>query len=224
MNISQSHNRTQTSVQKYNVSRNGNTRGDPNTGNTSDTVNFSFEANLLYELIGNHGYIQDRLVPWYFPEAYLVNAETALDLSSTLVRRAQKTGLPIDLNFMFEEIKKLNGIFMEDNEFTCHSKELAEHMEKSEYTDFKPASILSNEDKQVLKLLHQFIAGLGENTISYVEDFALLYALEKQKNEIQLIPQTAKYIVDKYIDIIDPRFVPMLIDFYVEHKPKIKKS
>jgi len=190
-------------------------------------VHFSFEATLLYELIGKYGDISGDLQPWYFPEAYLHNAEKALSVASRIVNQASMAHIQMDLNFVFKEIRELNHIHFERDIFQPHSAELAKFLEifVAAHEGFSPGKNLADSDRNILQLLHDFAIRQG-NPVSQVEDFALLYALTKFENRasdttVQLNGNTAKYLVQHHLDLIDPDFVPLLIDFYKTHKEAI---
>lgn len=198
-----------------------------NTDSELRNVHFSFEATLLYELINKHGDISDQLLPWYFPEAYLQNAELALNIASKIVDQAKLAGIHMDLNFVFNEIRELNQIQHGRDNYQVHSSNLAVQLKQLQQKapEFQPERLLTNNDREILEMLHRF-ATQNRHPLSQVEDFALLYAISKWENQrnqvsLQLSGNTAKHLVENHLGLIEPQFVPLLIDFYKMNKGEI---
>ncbi|MDH5299985.1 MAG: hypothetical protein OEW58_01320 [Gammaproteobacteria bacterium] len=191
-------------------------------------IHFSFEATLLFELINRHGDISQQLEPWYFPEAYLHNAEAALGVASKIVQQARQAGVQLDLNFVFNEMRQLNHIHYNRDYYQVFSAPLAQALEQLSAAEFVPGQWLAISDRQILKLLHQFAAQRA-HPLAHVEDFALLYAMSKHQSQqksdssMQLNGNTAKFLVEHHLRLIEPDFVPLLIDFYKTYRDQISQ-
>lgn len=153
------------------------------------------EAKRVYELVAKNAHgLRSQLRPPYFRDYYEYNNNLAMEEAKRVVELAKKDGIELDVNMVYEDVRKWNAIEDEPPAATYVNNEGMQGL--------NPWKLLTDEEKAVFEQMHEYALKNGI-PIEQVTMLARFHAMQKEMNSLSNKSQpTVGEYVSEFIDRI----------------------
>jgi hypothetical protein len=140
------------------------------------------DAKKVYELVAKNAHsLHSRMRPPYFSDYYEYNNNLAMEEAKRVVELAKKDGIELDVNMVYEDVRKWNAIEDEPPAAAWINHEGRETI--------NPYKYLTDEEKAIFEQMHEHAIKNGLS-LRQVTTLAGFFALQKHMDDLSNRPSS----------------------------------